>query len=333
MYLQVNGTRTIWHTFGTVIGRRISFIINIMRRLFIISLCLGLSSFMMSAQELTSSVAYKAYMDSLETEFGHLVEKWNRTIPPHFMEAMRLEKEAEAHPELKDSLLAIAAEERRIGQSLMASLQPERDRIQEERIAIMQRYALVFEEAFPYFRMRKQYTKDSLSVLLKKSSPAIKKSCTGTALKKYIKHNQLGEGGRFKTVRCYDVNGKRFDWGLCKGKKVFLIHDGLWCMTHGTDNSFLRKYLQHITESAPECLPLIFVDCETNEGLRESIEEYGLQDYIVVSEFRKDLGTLNWLYNDTTTPTCHYIDEQGILVKSTEGIDSEYLEKEFLKIK
>lgn len=46
------------------------------------------------------------------------------------MEAMRLEKEAEAHPELKDSLLATAAEERRIGQSLMVPLQAEQDRIQ-----------------------------------------------------------------------------------------------------------------------------------------------------------------------------------------------------------
>ena len=104
-------------------------------------------------------------------------------------------------------------------------------------------------------------------------------------------------------------------------------------MTHGTDNSFLRKYLQHITESAPECLPLIFVDCETKEGLRESIEKYGLQKYLVVSEFQEDLGSLNWLYNDTSTPTCHYIDERGTLMKTTEGIDPEYLEKEFLTIK
>ena len=304
-----------------------------MRKLFIISLCLGLSSFMMSAQELTSEAAYKAYMDSLSREFASTLSEWNRTIPPHFREAMRLEKEAEAHPELKDSLLAIAAEERKIGQSLRAPLQAEQDRIQEEQIATMERYALVFEEAFPYFRMRKQYTKDSLSVLLKKSSPAIRQSHTGKALKKYIKHNQLGEGGRFKIVRCYDVNGERFDWNQCKGKKVFLIHDGLWCMTHGMDNSALRQYLQHITESAPECLPLIFVDCETREELQENIEKYGLQEYLVVSEFQKDLGTLNWLYNDTSTPTCHYINEQGILVKTTEGINPEYLEKEFLKIK
>lgn len=97
-------------------------------------------------------------------------------------------------------------------------------------------------------------------------------------------------------------------------------------MTHGTDNSALRKYLQHITESAPDCLPLIFVNCETKEELRESIDKYGLQDYLVVSEFRKDYGTLNWLYNDTSTPTCHYINEQGILVKTTEGIDTKFLE-------
>ena len=40
---------------------------------------------------------------------------------------------------------------------------------------------------------------------------------------------------------------------------------------------------------------------------------------------------LNVFYNDQTTPTCYYIDEQGIVVRTTEGIDQDYLEKEFLK--
>ena len=281
-------------------------------------------------KEITSNAEYKAFIDSLETEDGYLSEEWNQTIPPHFIEAMRLEKEAEAHPELKDSLLAIAAEERKVGQSLMPSLQAKQDQIREMRNATMLHYALVFEDAFLYFSDRTLYTKDELSEILKSASAEIRHSPKGKALKKYIKHNPPVEGDKFKTFRCYDANGKRFDWGLCKGKKVFLIHDGLWCMTHGMDNSALRNYLQHITEESPECLPLIFVDCETKEDLQNNIEVYGLQEFLVVSEFQKNYGTLNWLYNDTTTPTCHYIDERGILVRTTKGIDTEYLEKEFL---
>lgn len=285
-----------------------------------------------SAQNLTSGAVYKAYMDSLSREYSSLIDEWNATIPPHNIKAMRLEEEAEAHPELRDSLLAIAAEERQIAKDLMASVQVRRNQIQEKQLATMERYALVFEEAFMYFYWREQYTKDSLSVLLKKSSPAIKHSRTGKALKKYIKHRQLGEGDKFKTFRCYDRNGKRFDWSQCKGRKVFLIHDGLWCMTHGTDNSALRKYLHDITEVAPECVPLIFVDCETTEGLQKSIETYGLQEFLVASEFQKDLGTLNWLYNDSATPTCHYIDGDGTILYVSEGIDDEILRHKFLGI-
>ena len=81
-----------------------------------------------------------------------------------------------------------------------------------------------------------------------------------------------------------------------------------------------------------DCLPLIVVNCATPEDLKESIEEYGLQDFYVVSEYKKDFGMLNVFYNDQTTPTCHYIDEQGFVVKTTEGIDRDYLEKEFLRI-
>lgn len=303
-----------------------------MHRVFTISLFLLLGTVSLSAQNLTSGAAYKAYMDSLSREYSSLIDEWNATIPPHNINAMRLEEEAEAHPELRDSLLAIAAEERQIAKDLKASVQVRRNQIQEKQLATMERYALVFEEAFMYFNWREQYTKDSLSVLLKKSSPAIKHSRTGKALKKYIKHRQLGEGDKFKTFRCYDRNGKRFDWSQCKGRKVFLIHDGLWCMTHGTDNSALRKYLHDITEVAPECLPLIFVDCETTEELQKSIETYGLQEFLVASEFQKDLGTLNWLYNDSATPTCHYIDGDGTILYVSEGIDDEILRHKFLGI-
>ena len=265
------------------------------------------------AQEITSNAAYRARMDSLSSAFSAVVNEWNKAIPPHFRKAMQLEKEAEAHPEIKDSLLAIAAEERKTGE--------------------MDKYALIFEDAFPFFAMRKQFSKDSLAILLSKASSEIQESETGKALRLYIQNPQFVEGNRFQPFPCYDVDGNSFDWGLIQGKKVFLVHDGLWCMTHGMDNSLFRKYLRHLSEAAPNCLPLVVVNCATPEDLKASIEEFGLQDFHVVSEFKKDLGTLNVIYNDQTTPTCHHIDEQGILVKTTEGIDQDYLEKEFLKIK
>lgn len=295
----------------------------------IVGLLLAISA---NAQDLASNTVYKARMDSLNRAYSAIVDEWNATIPPHFREAMRLEKEAEEHPELKDSLLAIATKEREIGQDIMPTLQERMNNNQAERQALMDKYALVFEDAFPYFRMRKQFSKDSLSVLLKQSSEEIQRSAVGKALRKYIKNRQRVEGEPFRKFRCYDVNGKHFNWNLTKGKKVFLIHDGLWCMTHGMDNSAFRKYLQYLSENAPNCLPLIVVDCEEKKELLAAVEEYGLQDFCVVSELNKDRGVLNWLYNDTTTPTCHHIDERGILVKTTEGVKQDYIEHEFLRI-
>lgn len=295
----------------------------------IVGLLLAISA---NAQDLASNTVYKARMDSLNRAYSAIVDEWNATIPPHFREAMRLEKEAEEHPELKDSLLAIATKERDIGQNIMPALQERMNNNQAERQALMDKYALVFEDAFPYFRMRKQFSKDSLSVLLKQSSEEIQRSAVGKALRKYIKNRQRVEGEPFRKFRCYDVNGKHFNWNLTKGGKVFLIHDGLWCMTHGMDNSAFRKYLQYLSENAPNCLPLIVVDCEEKKELLAAVEEYGLQDFCVVSELNKDRGVLNWLYNDTTTPTCHHIDERGILVKTTEGVKQDYIEHEFLRI-
>ena len=290
-------------------------------------------SFSLQAQEITSNAAYRARMDSLSNAFSAVVKEWNETIPPHFRKAMQLEKEAEANPELKDSLLALAAEERKIGEAFMPALQARMDSNQEERQALLKKYSLVFEDAFPFFAQRKKIAKDSLAVLLSKASAEIQASETGKALRYFIENPQFVEGSRFQTFPCYDVDGKSFDWELIKGKKVFLIHDGLWCMTHGQDNSRFGKYLHHLSEAVPNCLPLVFVNCATPEDLKASIEEYGLQDFYVVSEYKKEFGLLNVFYNDQTTPTCHYIDEQGIVVKTTEGIDQDYLEQEFLKIK
>lgn len=301
------------------------------KRLFLF-VCLVLASASLHGQELKSSAEYNARLDSLRQAFSAMVTEWNEKIPPHFREAMRLEKEAKEHPERQDSLLAIAVEERRIGDSLKPDLQAKMDRNQEERNELEKRYALVFEEAFPYFRQRKHHSKDSLSVLLNSASEEVRQSRTGQALRNYIDNPQITEGKPFQSFPCYDAEGNLFDWNLIKGKKVFLVHDGLWCMTHGQDNSLFRKYLKRLREEAPDCFPLVVVDCDTREDLLASIEEYGLQDFHVVSEFNGDQGILNWRYNDQATPTCHYIDEQGSILKVTEGIDTEYLEKEFLGI-
>ena len=82
-----------------------------MRRTFILLLGFWLAITISYSQNLPDNAAYKARMDSLNTVAGAIMNDWNKTIPPHFIKAMRLEKEAKEHPELKDSLLAIAAME------------------------------------------------------------------------------------------------------------------------------------------------------------------------------------------------------------------------------
>lgn len=92
-----------------------------MRRIIIAILTL-LPSISVRAQDLPDNAAYNACIDSLRNVMSAPVGEWNATIPPHIREAMRLEKEAEAHPDLKDSLLALAAKERKTGQRTLCLL-------------------------------------------------------------------------------------------------------------------------------------------------------------------------------------------------------------------
>ena len=303
-----------------------------MKKIVLILLAVIVSS-TMGAQSITSFEDFKAHQDSLKNAFSSVLKEWNREIPPYNIEAGKLEEAAKSISDSaeRDSLLALAASKRNYAKEKMKFLQDEMNRITTEQNAFEKEYELVFEEAFPYFRLRKRMDKDTLSKILKSASPQIRKSQTGKALKSYISNRQITVGERFRTFTCYDNKGKRFDWKTIKDKKVFLIHDGLWCMTHGTNNSALRKFLAGTVGKHPDCLPLIVVNCATPEELQEDIELYGLHDFIVVSEFKNEFGKLNWLYNDQTAPTCHYINEQGIICNTTEGIDQDYLEKEFLK--
>ena len=140
-----------------------------MKKLFFL-LCCCLTMTPLSAQDLPSKAVYLAQKDSLSKEFAAAVDKWNKTIPPYYREAIRLEKEAKNHPEWKDSLLAAAAEKRRMGDSFKPELQARLDVIQAEKRALGDRYALIFEEAFSYFQRRKDFSKDSLAE--KKGGPS-----------------------------------------------------------------------------------------------------------------------------------------------------------------
>lgn len=287
----------------------------------------------LTAQELTSNAEYKACMDLLNRELLDLMQVRSKIQSPYFGNAWNLEQEAANNPENRDSLLALATEERKIAQIVKSVFQEWEKQILNEQ-QTLSKYNLVYKDAFPYWRMRKHYSKDSLAFLLNNSSAEIRRSDDGKALNKFIKSRQIEAGEQFQTFRCYNAKGKRFDWSKCKGKKVFLVHDGLWCMNHGSDKTEFSRYLHHLFGTSREnWIPLIVLNCKNKEDLNKTIEEFNLQDFFVVSEFRDEYGTLNWLYNDQATPTCHYVDENGILLHSSEGIDPDYLEKGFLNIK
>lgn len=153
-----------------------------------------LFAFSLHAQEITSNAAYKARIDSLSGAYSALVKEWNASIPPHNRTAIQLERKAEANPAIRDSLLSIAKKERQTAKDIGAGLQAKMDNNLQERQALQERYSLVFEDAFPYFALRKKISKDSLAVLLNKASDEIRDSETGKALRYYIENSQFAAG-------------------------------------------------------------------------------------------------------------------------------------------
>ena len=64
--------------------------------------------------------------------------------------------------------------------------------------------------------------------------------------------------------------------------------------------------------------------------MKEEINEFGLEDYTVISDFKGGATPFTSIYNCQATPTCIYIDAEGIIVNIMEGLDPNYLENEFI---
>lgn len=296
----------------------------------------ALTALIISASTLVSAQEKSEFELALEAhhqKFTELMERNNANVPPLNIEAMKLERMAKENPALAAELNPRIDSLRHKADSLSSIFDKEYEILCQQGLEMERKFMftdpLAFESAA--YLARKRISKDSLGVLLSKASETVRKSEIGKRTREFIRNDQLQPSDKFKPIKCFDVNMNKFDWNSVKGKKFTIIVGGLWCMTHGMDNSLPKQYFESIKEKYGDSHQLIlYVYCNDSEETKEEIKEFGLEDYTVISDFKGRATPFTSIYNCQATPTCIYTDAEGIIVNIMEGLDPNYLENEFI---
>lgn len=296
----------------------------------------ALTALIISASTLVSAQERSEFELALEAhhqKFTELMERNNANVPPLNIEAMKLERMAKENPALAAELNPRIDSLRHKADSLSSIFDKEYEILCQQGLEMERKFMFIDPLAFESaaYLARKRISKDSLGVLLSKASETVRKSEIGKRTREFIRNDQLQPSDKFKPIRCFDVNMNKFDWNSVKGKKFTIIVGGLWCMTHGMDNSLPKQYFESIKEKYGDSHQLIlYVYCNGPEEMKAEIKEFGLEGYTVISDFKGRATPFTSIYNCQATPTCIYTDAEGIIVNIMEGLDTDYLENEFI---
>lgn len=285
-----------------------------------------------SKQTLQYDAEYQALTDSLRQVMLDYVD-WNNTEIAEKYGKPRLElmNELKEHPEKAAELQPVIDSMSHVFDSLIVISDARYAAITEERHAKESKYEVISPEAFKsVFKRRSIISREVLDSTYKVASREVKRSPAGQAVKEFLYGPKVQPGDRIVTFDCFDKDGKPFDWSTIEGKKTVIVADGLWCMTHGMDDSEPARYFNSLKKGHEDDLALIiFFNNQDTDGLKEKIEHFELEGFIVLGDGMEFSSPLELIYDCHVTPSLVYINPDGTLDRVTDGV-TDYLE-EFLE--
>jgi len=299
----------------------------------IIIICLSVCScsYHPSKKTLEYDAAYLAISDSLNKAMTDYHEWHNREVAGKYgAPRVKVMNEMKAHPGRIKELQPIFDSLDRGLNAGLAESNARRDAIQKAISENSKYYRLISPAAFKsVFTLRHSMSREAVDSLYSNASKDVKLSAAGKAVHDYLYGKRVQAGDAFVPFKCFDSNGKKFDWSVIKGKKTIIIGDGLWCMNHGMNNSGPVRFFDSLREEYGDSFELIIYLYDQNkEGLLEQIEQYGLQNYTVVGD-GLEFTPIRTMYDIQATPAVLYINPDGTLDRGEDGV-TDYI-NEFLR--
>ena len=179
------------------------------------------------------------------------------------------------------------------------------------------------------FSMRIAFQKDVIFSVLKTLPDSMQNSPYGKGLLYHINTEQITEGSKYYNFQATNIEGESFTLSSLEGKNILLVYGGLHCMGESGRNDLTTLYEQTDRNN----FEIVFFGCcsSLDELKKISVEFSSLKpNYIFVSDFLNDINSVAINYGCQSTPTCFFINREGLVVMKTLGVVLERI-TEFLK--
>ena len=209
------------------------------------------------------------------------------------------------HPEKKDSLIAASEQVDAIASK--------------KNIEAAIKYASVPSGLRRLYMLRLNIAKDTILSILKNIPDSMQFSPYGRSLLYHIETEQIVEGSNYYDFQSIDTEGRNFTLSSLEGKNILLLYGGLGCM-----GPVGREYLNKIYQETSRKNFEIVVYCPNSdlESLQKVRTAYPC-DFLLVSDFLQDHTPIKILYGAQATPTCFFINQEGLVVMKTTGLHQE----------
>jgi glutathione peroxidase-family protein len=169
------------------------------------------------------------------------------------------------------------------------------------------------------------------SVLLKTYNgiqKALRDSKYGKSIKSFIESKQVTKGSKFYDFKVVNLEGENLLLSnLIKRKNILLIYGGLKCI-RAEGRKRLEELYNNTRNSNLEFI--VFEPSADLSDLKIQAKKFK-SNYVFISDFLLDHSPMKINYAVQTLPTSFLIDENGIIIKATEGIPDKEIKKLFIK--
>lgn len=284
-------------------------------------------------QKIDYDKEFTIILDSLNKQWTRYIQWHNSEVVDKYgIPRVKAMKELKAHPEREKELRPYIDSVTVLFEAARKESDKKNTEITEKRNAAYDKYKLISGEAFKsVFYKRHSMSTTELQSMLDSATKEVRRSPAGKATKAFLTTKKILPGDKFKPFPCFDANGKKFNWNIINGKKTIIVGGGLWCMTHGMDNSAPARFFKELKEKYGEdnfVLIIYWYNTDLQE-MKKGIDEFGVEEFINVADGLEFSTPLEIVYDTQGTPSLLYINADGTLNKQVCGID-DYIDA-FLK--
>ena len=166
------------------------------------------------------------------------------------------------------------------------------------------------------FRCRLKIPKDTLQRVINTTPDSLKNTECFNMIKMHIDTKQVEANDKYQDFKAFDSNGDEFSLYSLEGQRILLLYGGLECMGKAGQDILAETYK---TQDPEKFKIVIFYETKDIEELKNIKDKYE-SGYIFISDFKEDYTPFKVIYGAQGTPTCFFIDVNGMVKWKTEGM-------------